>query len=192
MEMSVGNGFDWGGALRKLAWGGAAFLLLLPLVAMQFTAEVNWGPGDFIVMGAMLFGCAGLVHLATRRTDNPAYLFGAVIAVGTAFVLIWVNLAVGIIGDEDNAANLMFMGVILIAAIGAVIARFQARGMANAMFAAAFAQGLAAAATLYMGWGLFEPPGAAGVLAIILFFAAMWLLAGGLFLRAARDGRTEA
>ena len=188
MASAVKSGSSWVVALRRLAWGGAAFLLMLPAVAMLFMREVNWGPEDFIVMGTLLFACGGIVDRATRVTDNFAYVAGAVVAVGTSFVMIWANLAVGIIGDEGNPANLMFFGVILLAGIGSALARFRARGMARAMLAAAMAQIGAAGATLYLGWGLMEPPGAAGVIGIILFFAAAWLLAAGLFWRAARDG----
>jgi hypothetical protein len=179
------GGFNWSAAVRRLAWGGATFLLLLPAVAMQFTQEVNWGPEDFIVMGAILFTCAGIVDFASRRASNLAYLFAVVVAVGAAFLLTWVNLAVGIIGSEDNPMNLMFLGVILLTVIGAVTVRFAARGMARVMFLGAAALVLVGAVTMYVGWSRFEPPGAMGVLTIILFFAALWLLSGGLFSGAA-------
>ncbi|MGH8077936.1 MAG: hypothetical protein ACREPE_11510 [Lysobacter sp.] len=39
---------------RIAIWGTAALLLLLPLVAMQFTDEVDWDETDFIVIGAMI------------------------------------------------------------------------------------------------------------------------------------------
>ena len=45
---------------RIAMWGTAAFLLLLPAVAMQFTSEVDWGPGDFMVMGVMLLTACGV------------------------------------------------------------------------------------------------------------------------------------
>ena len=81
MVANVANGgVRWGSVLRILAWGGAALLLLLPAVAMQFTSEVNWGPEDFLVMGALLAACAGTVHMATRLSDDFAYLAGVVIA----------------------------------------------------------------------------------------------------------------
>lgn len=182
------DGAGWGKALRRLAWGGSAFLLLLPLIAMQFTAEVNWGPEDFIVMGILLSVCSGVVDLASRRASNLSFLFGVIIAVGASFLLIWINLAVGIIGSEDNPMNLMFFGVILLTAIGAAITRFRAGAMARVMFLGAGALGLIAAVTLYVGWNRFEPPGAAGVMAIIAFFAALWLISGGLFRQAARTG----
>jgi hypothetical protein len=192
MVGAVKNSFDWTAALRKLAWGGAVFLIILPAVAMQFTREVDWGPGDFIVAATLLFTSAGIVDRATRVSDNVAYVLGATVAVGTGFLLIWSNLAVGIIGDEDNPANLMFFGIVLIAVIGSLLARFRARGMVRAMLVAAIAQASAAGFTLAMGWGLTEPPGAAGVIAIILFFAATWLLSAGLFWRAARGQHAAA
>ena len=178
------SGFAWGSAFRWVAWSGAVVLLLLPLVAMQLTAEVRWGPEDFIVMGGLLFTCAGIVDFATRRTSDIAYLLGVVVAVGTSFLLVWVNLAVGIIGSEDNPMNLMFMGVILLTIIGAAVVRGAARGMARVMFLGAGALALVGAVTLYVGGGTFEPPGAAGILAIIGFFAALWLASGALFLKA--------
>ncbi len=187
MVANVANGgLRWGSVLRILAWGGAALLLALPLVAMQFTREVNWGPEDFIVMGVLLSACAGIVHLATQLSDDFAYLAGVVIAVGTSFLLVWINLAVGFIGDEGNPANLMFGGVILIAAIGSAIARFRPRGMARAMLAAAAAEGAIAAITWFGGLAATEPPGPLPLLALTGFFAVPWLLAAWLFGVAAR------
>lgn len=48
-------------SLRKSAFVIAlttGLLLLVPLVAMQFTDEVDWGGGDFVVAGGLLFGVA--------------------------------------------------------------------------------------------------------------------------------------
>jgi hypothetical protein len=172
--------------LRTVAWGGAGLLLLLPLVAMQFTTEVNWGPEDFLVMGVLLAGCAGTVHLATRLTDDFAYLAGVVIAVGTAFMLVWINLAVGFIGGEGNPANLMFGGVILVAAIGSAAARFRPRGMARAMLAAAAVEGAIVAIVWFGGLGAMEPPGPERLLALTSLFAVPWLVAAALFNASAR------
>jgi hypothetical protein len=57
-------------------------------------------------------------------TDNRAYRAAVGVAIAAAFILVWMNLAVGIIGSEDNPANLMYGGVLAIGIIGAVIARF--------------------------------------------------------------------
>src|SRR5215218_3169731 len=88
--------------LRIAGWVGAAVILLLPLVAMQFSSEVHWSFGDFVVMGALLGGSGLALELATQKSTSLAYRFGATFAVAAAFLLIWVNLAVGFLGDEGN------------------------------------------------------------------------------------------
>ena len=50
-----------------------AFILILPLVAMQFTDEVVWDLADFIVAGALLVGTGLTFELAARMTGNTAY-----------------------------------------------------------------------------------------------------------------------
>lgn len=57
--------------------------------------------------------------------------------------------------------------------------------MARALFATAAAQIIVTVLALAWGLGAWEPPGAAGILALNAFFAALWLLAGGLFRRSA-------
>jgi len=181
MEMSQNSGQRLWNALRMLGWGFAALILLLPLVAMRFTREVNWSLGDFVVMGALLGGSGLIVELATRRVTSLFYRFGVVVAIGTAFLLVWVNLAVGFLGDEGNPANLMFLAVIAIAAIGAAAARGQPTGVSNAMLVAAGAQVLAGATGLAMGWA---SPGGQGVYEVALgttLFTPLWLLSAWLF-----------
>ena len=152
-------------------------LLLLPLVAMQFTDEVNWDAADFVIFGAMLVGAGGAFELAARRTGNKAYRAAVGVALATAFILIWMNLAVGIIGSEDNPANLMYGGVLAVWLIGAVIARFQPHGMARALVATAIAQALVAVIALIAGLGF--------TLMLTGIFAALWLGSAWLFRRAA-------
>lgn len=188
MTTNVENHGGWrGNPLRWVLWAIPAGLLLTPAVAMQFSREVDWSAFDFIVMGVLLFGSAGAIDLTIRLNGSVAYRLGAAIAVLTSFLLVWINGAVGMIGNEDNPANLLFMGVIVIALVGSVIARFGAKGMARAMFAACFAQAAIAVTVLGAGWGAEDPPGTAGLVTLIACFAGMWLLAGGLFAKAARE-----
>ena len=84
---------------RVIGWGAAAIMLLLPLIAMQFTDEVDWDLSDFIIFGAMLAAAGGTFELATRVTSNKTHRAAVVLALAAAFILIWVNGAVGIIGN---------------------------------------------------------------------------------------------
>ncbi len=77
----------------------AAMLLLIPLVAMQFTNEVSWTLFDFIVMGVLLFGTGLLCELVLRKVKNTRSRILICGIVLPAFFLIWVELAVGIFGS---------------------------------------------------------------------------------------------
>lgn len=164
---------------RPLIWGTAAFLLLLPAVAMQFTSEVDWNAADFIVIGAMLLAACGAYELGARMSGNTSYRAAVGIALVTAFLTVWVNLAVGMLGPEDNPANMLFGGVLAVAVFGAFIARFRPLGTARAMTAAAVAQ---AAMALYALLG-----GYAEVVFHVGLFIVPWLLSARLFRKAARE-----
>jgi len=168
-----------GNRLRVAAWSAAAGLLLLPAIAMQFTREVSWGPVDFLV-AALLIGGTGLVfELAIRARVSGAYRAGAAVALFTTFLTIWINLAVGMIGDEGNPLNLIFGGVIAVAVLGGFLARFQPVGMAWTMAATALVQ----AATVIPALTT-EPRTAA----LIGAFTLPWLLSAALFRAAGRRG----
>jgi len=164
---------------RIAAWATAALVLLVPLIAMQFTDEVNWDVADFVILAAMM-GSAGVVfELTVKKTGNAAYRTGIGLALVATFLLLWINGAVGIIGSEDNKANLMYVGVLAVGLIGALIARFEPRGMARAMIATAVAQVLVFVIALVAGWGFTGP--------ITFLFLAFWLLSARLFQQAARE-----
>lgn len=75
------------------------FLLLIPLVAMQFTDEVDWDLFDFIVMGVLLLGTGLLAELVMRKIRNKDYQIGIIAIILLGFFLIWAELAVGIFGS---------------------------------------------------------------------------------------------
>ena len=72
----------------------AAALLLVPLVAMQFTDEVAWTLADFLVMGALLFGTGVCLVWSAQKVRRHRAVIGATIF--TAFLFIWAELAVGV------------------------------------------------------------------------------------------------
>lgn len=76
----------------------SVFLLLIPFIAMQFTAEVDWGIIDFIIAGGLLFGAGLISELGMRRIGNrknKMVLLGVVLIL---LILIWIELAVGVFG----------------------------------------------------------------------------------------------
>ena len=82
----------------KFIFLSVVFLLLIPLVAMQFSVEVQWTLSDFIVAEALLLGTGLLCEFALRKTDNIKYRVGICIALLIVLLLIWAELAVGIFG----------------------------------------------------------------------------------------------
>ncbi len=169
---------------RLAPWGLAGLILLLPLLAMQFTSEVAWDAADFIVMGAMLFGACGVHELTVRMTGNIAYRAAAGVAVAAAFLLVWMNLAVGIIGSEDDPANLVFVGVLAVALAGSLVARFQSPGMAGAMAATALAQVLAGVFALFTGPATAAADWPWPLIVLTGIFAALWSFSAWLFKKA--------
>lgn len=172
---------------RVAPWMIAAFLLVLPWTATRFTDEVNWDETDFIVLGAMLFGACGIYELAARMTGSTAYRAAVGVAVVAAFILIWMNLAVGIIGSEDNPANLMYAGVLAVAVLGGAIVRFQPHAMAQVLAATALAQALVGLIALSAGLGSSGANWPRVIVVLTGFFAALWLLSAWLFRQAARE-----
>ena len=168
-------------------WGGAAFLLLLPLIV-----RAPWTLSDFVAMGAMMTIACATVELAVRASGDLTYRAAAAVAVAASFLLIWINLAVGIIGSEANPANLMYGGVLGIAVVGSAVALANAARLAWVMYATAAAQVAVALIALIAGWGSLEPPGPGGILVLNGFFAALWLVSGRLFQHSARKQASAA
>jgi hypothetical protein len=170
--------------MRVAMWIGAAVLLSIPAICMAWFPETgfNWTGSDFVVMGVMLLIACGTIEFIARLSDNFLYRLGAIVAVGTAFVTVWVNLAVGMILSERNPENLVFLGVIGIAAVGALVTRFGARGMAVSMAAAGIAQALIATTVAVLRLDDLYTSMLIGA------FALPWLLAAALFHKAAGGG----
>jgi hypothetical protein len=165
-----------GNRWRIAGWGFAAALLATPFVAMQFTREVNWTAGDF-VFAAIMFGLVGgAIEFAVRASRQGSYRLAFAVAVLASFLMIWVNLAVGIVGNENEPVNQWFFAIVGVFIVGSFIARARPRGMTWVMIATAAAQ---VAVGLVIGL--------ATIPLVTLFFTAAWLGSAWLF-RLARAG----
>lgn len=75
---------------------GTVLILLIPLVAMQFSEEVQWELPDFTIIGILLMS-AGLAYeliSARLRDSGQRLIVGIVILLAVMYV--WAELAVGI------------------------------------------------------------------------------------------------
>jgi hypothetical protein len=79
-------------------WLGLAtgLILLIPLIAMQFSSGVNWTLSDFLVAAVLLFGAGSLFVLSARKTRQTSkrVILGVLFAV--ALLYVWAELAVGV------------------------------------------------------------------------------------------------
>lgn len=74
-----------------------AIVLLIPLIAMQFTPEVNWNLADFFIAGTLLLGTGFLCELVLKKRAKPKYRIPICVAILLLLLLVWSELAVGII-----------------------------------------------------------------------------------------------
>lgn len=75
-----------------------AAILLVPLVAMQFTDEVAWNGVDFAVAGILLAGTGCVYVVFTRNTSQVRHRILIGLALTVALLVVWMELAVGIFG----------------------------------------------------------------------------------------------
>jgi hypothetical protein len=75
-------------------------LLMIPLIAMQFTGEVDWNAFDFLIMGILLTGTGLLCELVLRMVNGHLARIVICGVILFAFFLVWAELAVGIFGTR--------------------------------------------------------------------------------------------
>jgi len=159
---------------------------------MQFTDEVDWNVFDFAFLWALLGGAGIACEVALRTSRSLAYRAAVALALATCFMLIVVTGAVGIIGSEDNDANLMYVAMLAVGVIGASAARFRPDGMAKALVTMALAQVLIGIVALTGGMGSGEDADwPRDILGVTAMFAALWLISAWLFHSAAAGHRTR-
>lgn len=162
---------------RIAGWSAAAALLALPAIAMQFTDEVDWTGGDFIVAAVLLLVTGLAAEGGLRLARSWPHLIGFAFFTFTAFFTIWSNLAVGIIGSEDEAINTGFFVLLLMGIVASAVGLFKPRPMSaitGVLSVSQLAMGLAAMRAMpghQVEWG------------VLLMFATLWLGASLAFRR---------
>jgi hypothetical protein len=162
-------------------------LLIIPALGNRFVEGWNWSPFDFVWAGTLIFVTGLAYQLIARKADSLArnasvYRVATGISLATAFALVWVNAAVGIIG-EDNGSNLMYFAALLIGFVMAVVGRLEPRAIAHALFVTAFVTFFIPIVVLIVMPGEIynTPPGLIKVFILNTFFVAMFIGSGLLF-----------
>ena len=119
-------------------------------------------------------------------TVNKAYRLATGASVATAFLLLWVIGAVGLIGVEGDPFDRLYFAVLAVGVIGALIARFRPRGMARAMIATATAQALVCVIALIVGKQHVAVSSVREIVLLNGFYVALWIGSAWLFMKAAR------
>lgn len=153
-------------------------ILLIPFIAMQYTTEVNWTLSDFVFAGVMLSGTGILFVSVYRYVSNSMYRLAAGITLFASLLLIWINGAVGIIGD--GPINLLYLTVLGIEFLGACLVGFKARGMAKVSYIAAIMIFVIPIIALLINEPDFSP-GVLQVFSINAFFVMLFVGSGALF-----------
>lgn len=173
---------------RMIVWVAVMiFVLMIPLSLMVLSDEVNWDLFDFFIMGAVILAVGLSYELVARKSGKSVYRLAEGTGLLGAFLLFWVNGAVGIIGHEGQSANLLYGAVFAVGLAGALMARFNPRGMANTFVVAALVQMLVPVIALIIwpppiiSWA----PSVFGVFILTAFFAGLFLISAFLFKRAA-------
>lgn len=95
---------------------------------------------DIVLIATLFSGISIAYKLLSRKKEKKIYRFAALLALATAFFVTWVNLAVGVIGSENNPINLLFFLVLIVGIIGASLSHFKPKGMSNTLVAMGFVQ----------------------------------------------------
>jgi hypothetical protein len=77
---------------------GTAVILLVPVVAMQFTDQVSWDWFDFAVVGVLLIGTGLMYELVTRKASDVKQRAIVGLVLVAALLVVWAELAVGVFG----------------------------------------------------------------------------------------------
>lgn len=96
MDETLGDGGGRRGRWRIAMWAAIAAILISPLVAMQFTREVDWDAADFAFATALLAGGGAAMELAVRLTRKAAWRLAIGLTVLVLVMLVWADGAVGV------------------------------------------------------------------------------------------------
>lgn len=138
---------------------------------------MNWDTTDYVIATTLLTSCALVTWLITRNARSLWHILAGTLAALGGLLLVWMQLAVGLVGSGEHPIN-QAMGLVLAAGgIGATLSRFRASGMRTTMLAVAGTQMSLGA----LGFILLTPDMFSDVFLVTTFFAGIWTGSAFLF-----------
>jgi len=162
----------------------ALAVLIVPLVASQVVAGWNWGAGGFVVAYVLIFLTGMAYAVIAKRMGSFSYKVGVGVALMAGFALGWSNMVQ--VADSGHPENLAYYCVLAVGAVGALLARLRARGLALTLFV--MAATLAVVAIILPSGA---PPDIARRMAIGHGVCVVLFLASGLLFRHASLARSN-
>ena len=77
----------------------SVIILFIPIIAMNYTNEVNWNLLDFVIAGVLLIGTGLMCEFTLRKIKKTKYRIAIILAILVSLLIIWAELAVGIFGS---------------------------------------------------------------------------------------------
>ncbi|MCX7973721.1 MAG: hypothetical protein N3B16_04390 [Candidatus Aminicenantes bacterium] len=157
-----------------LVVGLTCLLVLILFLVRELTDILAWGPLDFGFVWLMVLSTSIVYELITRKHKNKTYRLALAVALGTGFIMIWTNLAVGLIGSEDEPVNMIYLVLLAGGLIGALLVRLKARGLTITMGIMALGQVLITLIALLAGWQHLPSSSVSDILKVNGFFFLLW------------------
>jgi len=156
-------------------------LLVIPFTASFITSEMQWTLSDYILAWVMFF-VAGLSYaLVSRLSSDYRYRAAVGLAAFTGLFMVWSNLAVGIVGNEDNPFNLVYFILIMIGLVAAFWVRFDARGLSRVALGMCFLLAAIAVYAVFSGMQDIPESSTSQIIGVHMFFITPLLISAILF-----------
>lgn len=109
---------------------------------------MNWDTADFLIAGGLIAAVGSLLMIGLRASSRLSYRAGFALALLTGLAIIWSALAVGIVADEGDPADLMYAAILFGGFVAAWAVRFSPRSMRWNLYAISAATGAAGLAAI--------------------------------------------
>jgi hypothetical protein len=166
---------------------GSLLVLLIPFTASFLSEEMDWSPFDYILVWIMLFLTGTAYSFITRNSKDAVYRIAVGLAVVSGLMLTWVNLAVGLIGSEDNPINLSYFFILALGILASFMMRFKAVYMTMILVSMAFGMVIVAVVALFLNMQSLPQSSVTQIMGVTGFFMMPLLVAAILFYQAHID-----